>query len=492
MKQTSRRDILTMLGGTLLPARSLSPRQTPGRKPNVVFILADDLGWRDLSAYGSTFYETPNIDALARRGMLFNQAYAASPICSPTRASIMTGLYPSRTGITSAACHLEEVLTNAVLDRNAGTPTQKMLAVKSATRLRLEYFTLAEAFRDAGYRTAHFGKWHLGREPYDPLHQGFELDIPHTSAAMPTGYFAPWDIWPGKGKPGEHLDDRMAEEAVQFMRGNRDRPFFVNFWCFSVHAPHDAKPDLIRKYRAKARPSSPQRNPINAAMVEAMDHAVGKVVKEINDLGLADNTIIIFFSDNGGATYFEVDGVVVTSHLPLRGGKGTLYEGGTREPCIVVWPGSAKPNTRSDEVISSIDFYPTLIEMTGIKPPAELRFDGISIVPALKGGRLKREAIYCHYPHFRPETGQLAGTYVRSGDWKLIRLYPESAGQKDHFELYNLKEDIGESSNLAATMPQKVRELNARIEAFLRETDALVPKPNPTFRPHTRVPRSTP
>jgi arylsulfatase A-like enzyme len=175
-----------------------------------------------------------------------------------------------------------------------------MLTVKSATRLALEYFTLAEAFHEAGYRTAHFGKWHLGHEPYDPLHQGFDVDIPHTPAAMPTGYFAPWDVWPGQGKPGEHLDDRMAEEAVRFIRENRDRPFFLNFWCFSVHAPHDAKPPLIAKYRAKADPKNPQHNPINAAMVQTMDEAVGRVVRTIDELGLAGNTIIVFFSDNGG------------------------------------------------------------------------------------------------------------------------------------------------------------------------------------------------
>jgi arylsulfatase A-like enzyme len=451
------------------------------RKPNIVFILADDLGWRDTSAYGSAFYETPNVERLARRGMQFSQAYAAAPICSPTRASIMTGLYPARLGITVPAGHQpEEILTSTLETR--GRPDHKALAARTATRLKLDYFTLAEAFRDAGYATGHFGKWHLGREPYDPLHQGFDVDVPHWWGPGPAGgYLAPWKFPNFQGRPGEHIEDRMAQEAVKFLRANRDKPFFLNYWCFSVHAPHGAKPALIEKYRARADPKAGQRNPVYGAMVQSMDEAVGRLLDALDELRLVQDTIVVFFSDNGGIHFHDIEGAPVTSNAPLRGGKATIYEGGTREPCIVVWPGVVKPASRSDQVISSIDFYPTLLEMTGLRPRDGQKFDGLSIVPALRGGRLSRDAIFCHHPHYTPATGHRPSTYIRQGDWKLIRFYADTDDQKDRFELYNLKDDLGETQDLAPRLPAKVRELNARIDAFLKDTGAVVPQPNPAY-----------
>jgi len=459
-------------------------------KPNVVFILADDLGWRDTSLYGSTFCETPNVERLARRGMMFTQAYAANPLCSPTRASIQTGLWPARIGITAPVCHVKEEKFEETV-REKAPPNQKVIVCDSATRLKLEYYTLAEALKDAGYRTGHFGKWHLGHEPYDPLHQGFDVDVPHWPGPGPAGsYVAPWKFPAAlnfAGQPGEHIEDRMASEAVKFIQENKDRPFYLNYWCFSVHAPWDAKKELIEKYRAKADPKSPQRNPLYGAMVQSMDDAVGRLLTTLDELGLADNTLIVFFSDNGGvhwagsAAYPDTP---ITSNAPLRGGKATIYEGGTREPCIVVWPGQVRPGSRSEAIIQTIDFYPTILDMAGLKPKEGQKFDGITIVPALtQSGPLDREAIFCYFPHAPAVPDHTSpAVYVRKGDWKLIRIFFDGPGFSHRYELYNLKDDLGETTNLADKMPVRVKELDALIERFLRESGAVLPKPNPAYK----------
>ena len=456
--------------------------QEASRPPNVVFILADDLGWRDTSLYGSEFYETPHIDALAKRGMMFTNAYAAAAICSPTRASILTGLHPARIGMTTPSGHVESVVFEKRL-RSRARENQPALSAESVTRLKLEYFTLAEALNAAGYQTAHFGKWHLGREPYDPYQQGFGIDLPHTPGPGPSGgYLGPWRFWPGKGRDGEHIEDRMALEAAQFMRDNRDRPFFLNYWCFSVHAPVQGKPELVEKYRSKADPGYPQRNPINGAMVESLDDAVGTLVATIDEIDIAEDTIIVFFSDNGGMVHRYDGGVVVTSNAPLRSGKSSIYEGGIREPLVVVWPGTVTPGSRSEEIIQSIDFYPTLLEMTGTPVRRGQEFDGISIVPALRGDRLEREAIFTHVPQYSAATTQRPSTAVRKGDWKLIRFYADGPGQTDRYELYNLREDLGEGKDLAPSNPAKVAELDALIKSFLTDTEAVIPKPNPRYQ----------
>jgi len=453
-----------------------------GRRPNVVFILADDLGWRDTGVYGSAFFETRHIDALARRGMRFTDAYAASPVCSPTRASLLTGLHPARLGMTRPQAHVAREILEASL-RDRGSEREPALQAESVTRLKLEYVTLAEAFRAAGYRTAHFGKWHLGPEPYDPLHQGFDVDLPHTPAEGPTGgYLGPWAFWPARGGEGEHIEERMAEEAKQFMRENRDRPFFVNYWAFSVHAPVGGRASLIAKYRAKADPESPQRNPVMGAMVESLDDAVGTLTRALDELGIADETIVVFFSDNGGMVHLESEGSPVTSNLPLRSGKSSIYEGGVKVPLIVVWPGVIRPGSTSGELVQSIDLVPTLLAMTGVEAPAEQRFDGVSIVPALEGGRLDREAIFVHHPHYGAPAAHKPSTSVRKGDWKLIRFYADGPGQADRFELYDLRADSGERNDLAAARPDQVAALAPLIDRFLEQTGAVVPKPNPAYR----------
>lgn len=499
MTSMSRRSFLKGLGAGIA---AMAIRQMPSfadkpkRPPNIVFFLADDLGWRDTSLYGSKFYETPNIDALAKRGMVFTNAYAANPLCSPTRSSILTGLYPARIGITSPSCHLPNVVLEKSLQEKA-SPRSKWLVANSLTRLKPGYYTLPEALKDAGYATAHFGKWHLGPEPYDPLHQGFDIDVPHWHGpGPPQHYLAPWHTTPKmtikQGKKGDHIEDVVADNAIDFIKKNKDRWFFLNYWAFSIHAPHEAKAELEKKYKAKAKPGSPQRQPVNAGMIETLDTNVGRIVKTIDRLGLAENTVIVFFSDNGGIHWPSKQcypDIPVTSNSPLRGGKATIYEGGTREPCIVVWPGVAEPGSKSEQVISSIDFYPTILAMTGARAREGQKCDGISIVPALKGKKLQRDAIYCHFPHGPANReGFQPSTYVRKGDWKLIRFYADGPQQKDRYELYNLAQDIGEKNNLAPKNPQTVKELDTLITRFLEETQAVVPKANPAYNPNAKPP----
>jgi arylsulfatase A-like enzyme len=463
-------------------------------RPNIVFFLADDLGWRDTTPYGSTFHETPNLERLARRGMRFTQAYAANPLCSPTRSSIMTGLFPARTGIMTPSCHLEEVRLEASLEATT-PPGRKVISVESATRLKREYVTLAETLKAAGYSTGHFGKWHLGREPFDPLHQGFDVDVPHTFGPGPAGtYIAPWKFPPAihfQGEPGENVEARMAREAVDFIRANKDRPFFLNYWAFSVHSPWQGMPDLVAKYAAKAKadPKNPQRNPIMGAMVEMMDRSVGRLLDALDELKLTENTIFVFTSDNGGFSYLgqglDTDKypVPMTSNTPLRGGKSQIYEGGVREPLIVAWPGRIAAGTTSNTIVQSTDYYPTFLELLGLKPAQGQRFDGISIAPALvQSGPLPPRNLFCLFTRYAQEQTP-PGASVRQGDYKLIRFFHDGPNFAHRYELYNLKDDLGETTNLADTMPERVRALDGLIEGFLTDTRAVRPRPNPAYTP---------
>ncbi|MHC4249878.1 MAG: sulfatase [Planctomycetota bacterium] len=458
-------------------------------RPNILFVLADDLGWRDTSLYGSRFYETPGIDALARRGMTFTDAYAANPLCSPTRASILTGQYPGRLRLTTPAGHLQQVVLDPTVPDRAAS-SRKRCTPGSRTRLPNEYFTIAEALKGAGYRTGFFGKWHLGRDPYIPDNQGFDVVVGgREHPGPPGGYFSPWRCATLPVVPeGEHISDVLTDEALKFLRGPRDDPFFMCLWYYDVHAPFQAKENLIAKYREKLLrpvpgPPNPQRCPTMGAMIETMDLNIGRVMRAVDELGLADDTIVIFTSDNGGNMYNEVDGTTPTSNAPLRGGKATIYEGGTREPLIVIWPGRVRAGSRSAEIVSSVDFYPTILEMAGISKREGVLLDGMSIVPALEGRALGRDTIFCHFPHDVPATGNIASTYVRRGDWKLIRFHCDGPGGADRFELYNLRDDIGEKRDMSAAMPQKVADLDRLIGRHLEDTRALVPKPNPDYAP---------
>jgi len=499
----------------LMAARAASA----GAPRNIVLILADDLGWADTTLYGKTsLFETPNIERLAARGMTFSSAYA-SPICSPTRASIMTGQNPARHGMTAPAAHLEVERFEAVAGET-GPPHQKCTSVRSATRLDPDVPMLGMVLKDAGYSTAHFGKWHLGREPYSPLERGFDVDIPHWWGPGPkNSYLAPWGYAnPGfqEGEPGEHIEDRMAREAVAWLKKrDRNQPFFMNYWQFSVHAPFGARPELIDRYRNKlghsvAGLSSPevrgklltshrpatglsQQSPTYAAMVHSLDDAVGSLLDALDAEGIADETIVIFYSDNGGNIHCgleetDVSGgryiTPITSNHPLRGGKGGIHEGGIRVPAVVVWPGVTAPGSRSDVRIQSTDLYPTILRMLNVESPGDHVVDGVDFSRALRGEQLDRGPMFTHVPghgatpHWLPPSMS-----VHHGDWKLIRTFHYAEDGKHEYRLYNLREDIGESSNLAAAQPDKVRELDSLIEDYIAEAEVIVPLPNPNFNP---------
>ncbi len=459
-------------------------------RPNIIFILADDLGWADTTLYGHTkFYRTPNLERLAKRGMVFSRAYSASPLCSPTRASILTGQNPARIGITAPVCHVPEVKLAASV-RPTAAANAKSLICDSATRFDTKHVTLAERLKEAGYATGHFGKWHLGPEPYSPLQHGFDEDVPHHAGPGPAGSFvAPWkfkEFDHDPAIPGEHIEDRMAKEAVAWMEKNKARPFFLNYWMFSVHAPFDAKKALIEKYRPSVDPKDPQRSPTYAAMVESMDDAVGTLLDTLDRLGIAERTAVIFYSDNGGNMYNEIDGTTPTSNRPLRGGKATMWEGGVRVPAIVNWPGVTRAGTRSDAMIQSTDFYPTLLSLLGLPPTPDHPIDGVDITAALRGEPFERGPMFTYFPHqtkvpdFLPPSAS-----VHRGDWKLIRLFHQGEKGAHAYQLHNLRDDTGETNNLAAAQPALVKELDALIGKFLIETKAVQPGPNPAYRAET-------
>jgi arylsulfatase A-like enzyme len=427
---------------------------------NVVLILADDFGWKDLACYGSDFYQSPNIDKLARDGMRFTQSYSACTVCSPTRAAIMTGKYPAR-------LHITDWIPGQM-------PENPKLLVPDWTKyLPLEEATIADAFHSAGYATASIGKWHLGGPPYYPDKHGFDINIAGTEAAQPTTYFAPYNIATlPEGPKGEYLTDRLGDEALKFIEQHKDKPFFLYFPHFAVHLPIQAKAEVIEKYRARKHPGQIQTNEIYAAMIESMDDTVGRIRNKLDELKLADHTVVIFASDNGGR-------VPTTSNLPLRVGKGSCYEGGTRVPLIIYWPGVTKAGSLCDTPVISIDFYPTLLEMAGLK--ASKPVDGLSLVPLLRQtGQLHRDTIFWHYPHYQHY--QLGGTTpygaVHAGDFKLIEFFDDM-----RVELYNLHADIGEQHDLAEKMPAKVGELRSRLHAWRKEVGAQMPTRNPNYDP---------
>jgi arylsulfatase A-like enzyme len=455
-------------------------------RPNVVFILADDLGWSDTTLFGTTqLYRTPHVQRLARRGMTFTRAYSASPLCSPTRASILTGQSPARHGITAPVCHLPEVRLQATASPKAA-PSMHATVPNSATRLDTKHVTLAEAFRDAGYATGHFGKWHLGSEPYSPLQHGFDVDVPQWPGPGPAGsYVAPWkfkDFDPDPQTPNEHIEDRMAKEAVKFMEEHQAEPFFLNYWMFSVHAPFDAKPDLIAEYRRRVDKNDEQQCPTYAAMIESMDDAVGTLLDTLDRLKLSERTIIVFASDNGGNMYNEVEGVPPTSNRPLRGGKATSFEGGIRGPCVVICPWLTEPNSTNDVIIQSCDFFPTLLELADVDVPQDLKIDGRTLVDFLQGVSVRREPIFTYFPHNPNVPDWIPPSIaVHLGPWKLIRIFHGNPDQSHRYLLFNVVEDPGETQDLSQAYPEQVAKLDDFVESHLIATNAVRPLPNPNF-----------
>lgn len=456
------------------------------QKPNILFILVDDLGWTDLGCFGSTFYETPHVDRLAATGMRFTDAYAACPVCSPTRASIMTGKYPARTNTTDwfGAPQPQTV-------SNHWTRHKPLLPASYEENMALEEVTIAEALKEAGYQTFFAGKWHLGMtDAFWPEQQGFDSNKggwKKGSPSRPGLYFAPYgNPRLEDGPEGEHLPDRLADETIHFIDDHKDNPFLAYLSFYSVHTPLQSRDDLKVKYQQKREtifPEEPiwgqegdrkvrlvQEHAVYAGMVEAMDQAVGKVLDHIDKLGLTDNTIVVFMSDNGGLSTSEGH---PTSNLPLRAGKGWLYEGGIREPMIIRAPGITVPGSTSPEPVTSTDFYPTILELAGLPQRPDQHIDGRSLVPLLQGGlNINRDAIFWHYPHYGNQGGA-PGAAIRSGDWKLIEFFEDN-----HLELYNLKDDIGEQNNIAEMHPEIVKELREKLHAWQKDVDARFPSPN--------------
>lgn len=449
--------------------------QSTKSKSNIVLFLIDDLGWKDLGCQGSNYYQTPHIDALARKGVRFTDAYSACAVCSPTRAALLTGKYPAR------------LLLTDWLPSGRWDPQAKLVTGRFLRGLPVEELTLAEVLRGAGYRTASIGKWHLGSEPFSlPEHHGFDVNIGGNAHGAPGSYFFPyqgdwlipgtelraqWNVLPN-GEEGEYLTDRLTEEAVSFITQNKDKPFFLYFPHYGVHTPLQAKPEVVAKYAAIPE-SKRQGLPEYAAMVESIDDSLGRIVATLEQLQLTDNTVIIFTSDNGG--FWKA-----TDHAPLRANKGAYYEGGIRVPLIIQWPGVAQPGLVIDQPVISNDLYPTCLTAAGLPLLPNQHLDGLDLSQLVQGtsARLERDSIFWHFPHYNEHPSCVPSSVIRKGEWKLIETF-DPAG----LELYNLEDDLSESKNLALSQPKKLAELRMELEAWRAEVGAEMMRPNPDYDP---------
>jgi arylsulfatase A len=501
-------------------------------KPNIVFFLVDDLGWSDVGCYGSKFHETPHIDQLAREGVKFTNAYAACHVCSPTRASILTGKYPARLKLTDW------------LPGRRNFPFQKLLNAPIKQQLPFEEITLAEALKDQGYATAIFGKWHLGEKPSDPTAHGFDLHRPDMPSNWRT-FHGPFGMKTYPSQKGDYLTDRITDDAVKWIESTKDRPFFMYLSHFAVHDPIEGRPDLVEKYKRKHAatqwpegpdfvlegnpddPTAPTREELGkliqtpefaahkvlprdtikirqkqdniefAAMVESVDESLGRVVKKLDELGLIENTIIVFFSDNGGMAAMnvgnparvvpeaQIDKAYATSCLPLRGAKGWLYEGGIRVPMIVKWPQQGKAGTLCATPVSSVDFVPTLLDMIGQRNAIPPKVDGISIAPLVRGEAIADRAIYWHFPHYSNHGGQSPSGAIREGRYKLIESFENGTRQ-----LFDLETDLGEQQDLSQSMPERALELQRKLQAWRESVGASIMEPNPDFDPTLKASES--
>ncbi|MEK3885037.1 sulfatase [Paenibacillus sp. PL2-23] len=466
----------------------MEANHTSVNRPNFIFILLDDMGWKDLGCYGSSFYETPHLDRLASEGMRFTDAYAASPVCSPTRASILTGKYPASLGITNWI---------------GGDAKGKLLDAPYLRYLPLEEKSMARALKEHGYRTWNVGKWHMGGKDFYPEKHGFDVNVGGCDWGSPhKGYFSPYGIETlPDGPEGEYLTDRLTDEAIRLIQQKDQAPFFLYLSHYTVHTPIQAKAEDIAKYTEKAKKLGLdqlsaieegelfpcehkkhlrvqrrviQSDPVYAAMIDNLDWNIGRLLQALEETGQAENTVIIFTSDNGGLATAESS---PTCNAPLQEGKGWMYEGGVREPLIVKWPGTIKPGSVCEVPVTSPDFYPTLLEIAGLPLLPEQHSDGISFVPLLKGqDSLEREAIYWHYPHYGNQGGT-PGSSIRMGNDKLIEFFEDG-----RVELYNLLADLGEEHDIAKERPDLAEKLQKKLSQWREQVEAKIPVPNPEYR----------
>ncbi|MBT6102973.1 MAG: sulfatase [Verrucomicrobia bacterium] len=461
-----------------------APALDAAKQTNFLFLLVDDMGWADIGANGSTYHETPNIDRLAKSGMRFTQGYAAGSVCSPTRASIMTGRHPVRVDITDW------------IPGQANRPANPLLHPEDRSHLPLEETTIAEALKEHGYQTFFAGKWHLGDKGQWPTDQGFDINIGgHHRGSPPGGYYGPWSNPTLKAKrKDEYLTERLTEESVKFLE-ERDqaKPFLLYLSYYNIHTPIQAYKKHIDHYQSKAAkafegktPTEPehdgtnrlrQDNPALATMVAAVDDSVGVLLAKLTELKLDENTVVIFFSDNGGLSTLQRGRFGPGCNLPLRAGKGWLYEGGVREPTIIRAPGVTQPGSVSHKPLISMDFFPTMLDLAGLPLKPKLHVDGRSLLSQLKGNDTGNRTLHWHYPHYHGSSWK-PGASIRDGDWKLIEFY-----HYNNFELYNLAKDPGERTNLAKRNPRKAAELRAKLSAWQKQIKAKMPAPNPDYKP---------
>jgi len=480
---------MAMLALSRLAGWPFAAAQTPPPRPNIVLILADDLGWADLGCYGADLHETPNLDRLAATSVRFTSAYAM-PVCSPTRAALMTGRHAARVHMT--------IWSEGSLQ---GPQNRQLLQAESLHSLPHTETTLAKHLQDAGYLTALVGKWHLGDADHYPETHGFDVNIGGTHWGAPqtfwwpyrgTGRFGPeYRYVPHLefGQPGEYLTDRLTDEALRVIDQAGDKPFFLYLAHHAPHTPIEAKPDDVQHFAAKLRPEMRHQNAVYAAMVKSLDESVGRVLAHLKQCALSENTIVIFASDNGG--YVGVDRqagqtVPVTNNAPLRSGKGSCYEGGVRVPLLIHWPGVTTAAAACDEPVVVMDLLPTLLTAAGVPAPA-VQLDGLDLAPLLKdpAARLARDALFFHYPHYYPTTTPVSA--VRAGDWKLLEYFED-----EHLELYNLQDDLSEQADLAAAQPDKAGQLRALLHQWREGVGAALPSANPNFPAKPRLNRSTP
>ncbi len=449
-----------ILSIVLLAAASALPLPVlgePAARPNVIFILVDDMGYADVGAYGNPYHRTPHIDRLAAQGMRFTNAYAAAPNCSPTRASILTGKWPARVRVT-------QYLPGNVL------PYAKLRQAELPDGLPLDETILAQPLKAAGYATASIGKWHLGGGEYLPERRGFDVGFGGGWWGHHDHMFAPYGKPPITAPEGEYLTDRLTAESLAFIEAHRGRPFFLYLPLYAVHGPIEAKKEVMARYGKRWDPSG-RNNTAYAAMVEGVDECVGRIMQRLEELGIEDRTVVFFFSDNGGVQSRAFNG-------GLRRGKGWLYEGGIREPLIVKWPGVTEPGSVCDTPVSSVDFYPTILEIAGVDDAPGHAPDGESLVPLLRQeGGLARDALYWHYPHYSNAGSPPCGA-IRMGAWKLIEFFEDG-----RLELYNLLRDPGERHDLSRRLPGRTKALHRKLVEWRKAVEAVMPTTNPDYDP---------